>query len=166
MFGGAAVRAGQRIEDSGGDKSFGERAAHVYGAGSGYAGRSGGASAFVSGCEVAAGNFGKSEDAAEARGDWVVFSEVRAQRRVPGSSPHGELFARLFPDTEMLASGWRKFHPVADGDHEKSRDGQAQRGLLSHASVRRAHDWDALADAEAWRGTFPQRAGKKSERED
>src|ERR1700683_691217 len=166
MFGGAAVRAGQRIEDSGGDKSFGERAAHVYGAGSGYAGRGGGASAFVSGCEIAAGNPGKSEDAAEAGGDWVVFSEVSAQRRVPGSGPHGKLYARLLSNFEVLAAGWRTLHQVADGDYEKSRDGQAQRGLLSHAGVRRAHDRDALADAEAWRGTFPQRAGKKSERED
>src|SRR5580700_5494399 len=116
---GAVVRAGQRVEDSGGDESFGERAAHVYSAGSGYARRSGGASAFVSGCEITAGNFGKSEDAAEAGGDWVVFSEDGAQRRVPGSGAHGKLLARLFSDTEMLAAGWRTLHHLADGDYEK-----------------------------------------------
>ena len=37
---------------------------------------------------------------------------------------------------------------------------QAQRRLLSHAGIRRAHHRHALADAEAWRGTLPQRRAK------
>ena len=43
--------------------------------------------------------------------------------------------------------------------------GKPQRGLLPHAGLRRTHHGDALADAEARRGTFPQRAREKPRRQ-
>ena len=41
----------------------------------------------------------------------------------------------LFSDFAVLAAGRRALHHLADGDYEKSRDWQAQRGLLSDAGV-------------------------------
>src|SRR5712691_11093177 len=62
----------------------------------------------------------------------------------------------------MLATGWREIHYVSAGVYAQSGNGEAQRGDVSHAGVRRADHRDALADAEAWRGAFSSRAGGES----
>ena len=68
----------------------------------------------------------------------IVFPEDGAQRRLPGRRAR-RFFAVRFSDFAMLAAGRRALHHLADGDHEKSRNRQAQRRLLSHAGFRRAH---------------------------
>ena len=69
-----------------------------------------------------------------------------------------------FSDFEMLAAGRRAIHHLPAGVYAKSGDREAQRGHVSHAGLRRAHHGHALADAKAWRGTFPARARGKSRR--
>src|SRR5579859_1982100 len=62
----------------------------------------------------------------------------------------------------MLAAGRRAVYYVSAGVHEKSGDGEAERWNVPDAGVRRADDGNALADAEAWRGTFSASAREKS----
>ncbi len=54
-----------------------------------------------------------------------------------------------FPDSPMLAAGWRTLHHLALGDHQRSQDRQAQRRDVSPAGLRRALDRHALAAPEA-----------------
>src|SRR5271163_1565174 len=62
----------------------------------------------------------------------------------------------------MLAAGWRTVHYVSVGVYEESGDGEAQRGDVPHAGVRRANHRNALADAETWGGAFSCGAGGES----
>ncbi len=56
---------------------------------------------------------------------------------VQGSDAARELLAAGVSDFAMLAAGCGAVHHLAAGDHAQSGDGQAQRGRLSHAGVRR-----------------------------
>src|SRR5229473_2593906 len=62
----------------------------------------------------------------------------------------------------MLATGWREIHYVSAGVYAQSGNGEAQRGDVPHAGVRRADHGNALADAKAWRGAFSARARGES----
>ena len=64
----------------------------------------------------------------------------------------------------MLAAGRRTIHHFPAGVYAQSGNREAQRRNVPHASLRRAHHRDALADAKAWRGTFPPRARSQSRR--
>src|SRR5437879_10285116 len=65
----------------------------------------------------------------------------------------------------MLAARRRAVHYVSAGVHEESRDGEAERGDVPHAGLRRAHDGNALANAKAWSRTFPASESEESRRE-
>src|SRR5438477_12305748 len=65
----------------------------------------------------------------------------------------------------MLAARRRAFHYVSAGVHEESGDGEAERGDVPHAGLRRAHDGNALANAKAWSRAFPASEGPESRRE-
>src|SRR5882672_4069879 len=64
----------------------------------------------------------------------------------------------------MLAAGWRTLYHVSTRIYQESGNGEAQRGDVPHASLRRADDWNALANAETWRGAFSAGAGRESGR--
>ena len=53
----------------------------------------------------------------------------------------------LFDAPEVLAAGCRTFHYLAIGHHAQPGNREAQRRRVSHASLRRAHHGDALANA-------------------
>ena len=125
---------------------------------------SGRAHSRISGHASAARAARQDQDAAEAGGAGIVLSEDREDRPVQGSDPARRLFAARVSDSAMLAAGCRAVHHLAAGVHAQSGDGQAQRGRLSHAGVRRAHHRHALADAKARRGTFSARARRESAR--
>src|SRR5258708_37197444 len=65
----------------------------------------------------------------------------------------------------MLAAGWRTIHHISAGVYEESGDGEAERGDVPDAGLRRADDGNALADAETWGGTFSTSASEESRRQ-
>src|SRR6266436_6241608 len=65
----------------------------------------------------------------------------------------------------MLAAGWRTIHNVSAGVYEESGDREAERGDVPDADLRRAHHGNALADAEAWGGTFSAGEGEEPRRQ-
>ena len=155
----------QGLADSGGDESGRHGAPDEPGAGSGFAGRGRGPNLFNPRHAIAARAARQNEDAAEACGAWHRSSPKRceaASARKLCAPRDFRLFD--FPDPAVLAPGRRPLHHLANGDHQESGNGQAKRGMLSHAGFRRAHHGNALADAEARRGAFSQRAGEEQGR--
>src|SRR6267378_8072216 len=65
----------------------------------------------------------------------------------------------------MLATGWRAVHYVSTGVYEESGDGEAERGNVPHADLRRADDRHALANTKAWGGAFSSGEGEESRRQ-
>ena len=103
-----------------------------------------------------------SEDAAETGGVGIVVSED-GEAAPCKEVVRTEDFSLLdFPILQCWPQDGGTLHHLADGDHKESGDGKAKRGLLPHAGFRFAHHGHALADAEARRGAFSQRARRRT----
>ena len=90
---------------------------------------------------------GQGADAPQAGAHRRRHAQDRPQRPLPGG--RGDRHRpRQAADLDDLAGGRRSVHHAADGDHARSRQGDAQRRLLPHAGLRRAHDRHALAAAQ------------------
>ncbi len=76
------------------------------------------------------------------------FPKEVSERSLQGSHQARQFLAAGFSHPAMLAAGRRALHHVAFGDHQRSQDRQTQCRHLSHAGVRRAQCWHALAAPE------------------
>ena len=161
---GVALRASQRLASSAADQCVGQRAAHSTGAGGRRVRGSRRAHSRVPGRAGAARAAGQNQDAAQAGGTGLVFSEDGEVGAVQGGDSARRFLAAGVSDFAVLAAGCGAIHHLAAGDYAQSGDGQAQRGRLSHAGVRRAHHGHALANAKTRRGTFPAGARGESAR--
>ena len=96
---------------------------------------------------AADGPDGQAAHVAEAGARRVGHAEDRPHRALPAGR-RDRRRSRQAADPHHLAGRRRAVHHAADGDHARSRQGDAQRRLLPDAGLRPAHDRHALAAAQ------------------
>ena len=74
-----------------------------------------------------------------------LFPEDCFEWALQGGHQEGKFLAVRFPHPAMLAARWRTVYYLAVRYHARSENGEAQRGRLSNAGVRRDLYGDALA---------------------
>src|SRR2546425_1362456 len=164
---GAAVREAERVTRAVVDQCVWKRAADGNGVGGERPERSCRTYPGISEDGDAAGALRQNQDVAEAGGAGIVFPEESERGRMQGSgAARGRRKTVRLPDPEMLAAGRRAVYHVSAGVHEESGNGEAQRGDVPDAGLRRMHHGNALADAEARGRAFSAGAGEKSRRTD